>query len=170
MTIKKYLPLFEKESKVYKSLQDDGHPDYQLSWNDYIKKCFESHRHYSRKETAKIIRDFINSNFVSDRDRLIFNEILKNKPLLDKLIFVEDGSYLNNRLYFDNKHLRDINGKQGCFYFEIGLDVLKDKERDDYYKLSDSLKLKFIMDNFECVFIHLINDPDRISPRFILEH
>lgn len=153
-----YKPLYEDDADEilrdlsrgdvlhYKELYGEG--GYSL---DIYRKTTEFK--LSRKETVNKILKFIKDNNISDNDMKIFNKILGDHQVLDKLIFVTDGSFRANRLYYN-----------GGFMVECGKEYYCSSSPTMYRKwVSPNKLINNIKNNYEVIFIHLNSDKDNFK-------
>jgi len=106
-------------------------------------------RKFSRRDTVKIILSFLERNVITDIDREIFNKILGDTKILDKIQICNDGSYLNGRIYYK----LDINGPSNNSNIIV--------DGDYWYRSSIQpdiiTKLNFMKNNFEVIYLQCIS-------------
>lgn len=132
----------------YKELYGEG--GYSL---DIYRKTTEFK--LSRKETVNKILKFIKNNNISDNDMKIFNKILGDHQVLDKLVFINDGSFRNNRLYYNGGFIIECRKE---YYCSSSPNVYRNKWT------SPNKFINNIKNNYEVIFIHLNPDKDIYNP------
>lgn len=148
----KYKPLFHIAST------DDK------SWNIGIRKDrLDEYRRYSeekltRKDKVNRILSFMNDNTISVESRELFNKILGDHQILNKLIFVRDGSYRNNRIFYKNFQL----SPNYEMLTEISLDDNSrfDPVRNQLPQFSGKMGLNYMKNHYESIFIQLTTDDE----------
>lgn len=117
----------------------------------YVKRSCHK---ISKKEMVKRILSFMKNNNITELDRKIFNKILGDSKILNKLQICTDGSYVNGRIFFKN------------FYNKANTNILVDGEYwMQYYKkyevsLDMLSKLNYMKHNFEVIYLHLVQDKE----------
>lgn len=151
-----YKPLFEDrtEEELNQSV---------TNMNIFGKRNLDDYRmqtetKLSQEETTNKILDFIKNNSISSHEMKVFNKILGDNEILDKLIFIWDGSYRTQRIFY-KKFSENSEG------LTIESDWLYHNNEDNYYNLSDIEKLDFLKNNYESIFIHLVSDESAMFDR-----
>ena len=128
-----------------------------VSWNRILtEKELESYKKccikLPKKDIVKKILSFIENNNVTQEDKKVFNKILGDTKILNKLQICTDGSYVNGRIFFKN------------FYNNNTTNIWVDgKYWNQHYKkhksnLDTMSKLNYMKYNFEVIFLHLVSD------------
>lgn len=138
---RQYLPLFEDATP------SNGWEKYRANTETII----------TVPESIEKINSFIKENYISEEDLTVFRKILNDPQILSKLVWVRDGSYRNNRLFFKRFNFKVVD--QPAFLVECAW-LYKNKE-NDYWNMPADDKIKFIKDNYEYIFIDLV--PDNIA-------
>jgi len=111
------------------------------------RNCFK----ISKKQMVKRILSFIKNNNISHADKNLFNKILGDTKILNKLQICTDGSYVNGRIYYKNffNDYKNVMMITGMYWYDhyvenIGVSILE--------------KLNYMKYNFEVIYLHLVND------------
>lgn len=149
--------------KKYKLLYDIN----RVSWltKKFTKKEFdeyikESEIRLSRKNTVAKIHDFIEHNEISADSLKIFNKILGDVSILDKIVFVNNTQCRNNNIIyccgFSDIYSADLNNTEDfidtCMYEYKYFDYSEYVER-----------LNHLKNNYEFIFIKLTSDSEYIN-------
>lgn len=134
-----YLPLFEENAEFY-----------ETTYEGYRKS---TETKLSSKESARKICEFMKNNHITIEDKMIFNKILGDHQILSKLIWVWDGSYRNNRLFYKRFNFHNMNQNS----FSI-MDSYSYKNNKNYYDMSIKERLDFLKNKYEFIFIDLVED------------
>lgn len=97
-------------------------------------------------ESVQRIKYFIENNHITDHDMDIFNTILNNVEIISKLVWVWDGSYLNNRIFYKRFNFDDMNTNAFMIEGEYGKYCRGKSTIDDINR------------DFDTIFICLISD------------
>ncbi len=108
----------------------------------------------SHKEKVNRILKFISENNISSEEMKIFNKILGDHKILDKLVFVWDGSYRSNRIYYK----KFIAGKENNFHIENWWLYKNHNHKCKAMTMMENIN--YIKNNYEIIFIHLITDDE----------
>jgi len=106
----------------------------------------------SKKQMVKRILSFMKSNQITDADRKVFNKILGDTKLLNKLQICTDGSWLNGRIFYKN------------FFNQSDANICVDGEywmqyyRDNNVSPDTFTKLNYMKYNFEVIYLHLVSN------------
>lgn len=149
-----YYPLYVSKTTLGKDLDKEYLEDY----------CLKNNVKYPAKrrarKNAKRIMEFIRSNSLSQAEISVFNKILGDHQILSKLIFVYDGSYLRNRILYNDYNWSDtIIHDKNCFMINVALDDDATKDKYDYYEvakdMTDKQLLNFAKNHYEYIFMQL---------------
>lgn len=147
-----YKPLFENRAE--ESIRSNAPGIYgDITLQDYRNSTEMILKH---KDKVNRILDFIKTNNITDEEMKVFNKILGDRSILDKLVFVWDGSYRTQRIFYKKFNMENKNS------FDIESDWLYKNRKNKYYKMSTIDKLNFLKNNYDTIFIHLINDEDAL--------
>lgn len=114
-------------------------------------------RKYKKKENARRIVEFMKTNHICEEDRKIFNKILGDHAILSKLVWVWDGSYRNNRIFYKRNSHQDKNSS--AFWIQNKLyPYQKDNKGYNIYDIDSKLILNHAKNNYEVIFIDLVSD------------
>lgn len=148
-----FKPLFiegtEKELMSFVSLPENN--ETLISYRSRTETILKN------KDKVNRILDFIRNNNISDDEMRVFNKILGDKQILDKLVFVWDGSYRSHRIFYKKHSKGDKNS------FSIECDWLYYNKRNKYNSMTLIDKLNFLKNNYEIIFIHLVDDEEAIN-------
>lgn len=143
-------PLFEEDaierinSPFFISIYPNGR-----TLENYRK---ETETKLSYTDTVNRIAEFIAKNNISHTEAEIFQKILEDEEIINKLVFIWDGSYRTQRIFY-KKFSSACNNN-----FSVDSDWLYKNNQDDYYNMTTSEKIDFLKNNYEIIFIHLVDD------------
>ena len=128
-----------------------------ISWDrilreDEITSYKRSLHKYPKKEIVKCIVSFMNNNIMTTEDRKIFNKILGDHKILNKLQICTDGSYANGRIFY-----KKFYGFNECNIFVDG-EFWMQKYRKNNKSYNIVTKLNYMQNNFEVIYLHLVSD------------
>lgn len=127
----------------------------EKEFENYIK---ETTKKLNKKDMVNKIIDFIKVNNISEEDMKIFNKILGDHKILNKLQICIDGSYTNGRIFYKNFFNSSNNiSISGEFWYKY------------YCKNHNSLnsleKLNYMKNHFEVIYLHLVNDKQALEDK-----
>lgn len=106
----KYLPLYEKRDKfIFNSDQE-----YANHLVEYIQRSEEK---LSRKDTIRRLKS-IKQYFNDKTAKRIFNRLISDVRCLDRIVFVNDGSYRTHRIWYGYRGL-SVDIAEGKYDFDI---------------------------------------------------
>ena len=114
----------------------------------------------SKKQMVKRILSFIKSNNVSKADKKLFNKILGDTKLLNKLQICTDGSYLNGRIFYKNF----FNGSENVMFVD-GSYWSERYVKNNYVNISTLEKLNYMKYNFEVIYLHLVGNSKALDDK-----
>jgi len=120
------------------------------------KNCFK----LSKKQMVKRILSFIKNNSVSEADKKLFNKILGDTKLLNKLQICTDGSYLNGRIFYKNF----FNGSENVMFVD-GSYWSERYVKNNYVNISTLEKLNYMKYNFEVIYLHLVGNSKALDDK-----
>lgn len=130
----KFYPLYEKRDKFI----FDSDQEYVNHLFEYIQ---ESEEKLSRKDTIRRLKS-IEGYFNNETAKKIFNRLISDTNCLDRIIFINDGSYRTHRIWYT---------------FEE--DVCVDSINSSYSTSEEGQKamksFKTILEKFEKIFIQV---------------
>ena len=113
----------------------------------------------SKDVLVKTILSFINNNTILKADKELFDMIIKDDAILNKLQICTDGSYVNGRIFYKDFFSNWDSNIQidGRFWSEY------------YSKHGKSLntlaKINYMKDNFKVIYLHLVNDLEALEDK-----
>jgi len=136
----------------------------EMSWDKKLTEhqinCTKRNTYkISRKQMVKRILSFMNNNQITEEDRKIFNKILGDTKLLNKLQICTDGSWLNGRIFYKN------------FYNNSDINIHVDGEywmqyyRDTNIQLGIFERLNYMKYNFEVIYLHLVSNAKSLEDK-----
>lgn len=132
----------------------------EMSVEELVQYRANTEYKLSHKEKVNRILRFIKENKISQEEMKIFNKILGDHKILDKLVFVWDGSYRSNIIFYKKLMI----GKENNFV--IRNYWLYGSNNGKYKTMSVMDNLNYIKNNYETLFIHLISDEESTRDRF----
>jgi len=128
-----------------------------MSWDKELTEhqinCTKQSCHkIPKKQMVKRILSFMSSNQITDADRKVFNKILGDTKLLNKLQICTDDSWLNGRIFYKN------------FFNQSDVNICVDGEywmqyyRDNRISPDTFTKLNYMKNNFEVIYLHLVSN------------
>jgi len=112
----------------------------------------------SKKQMVRRILSFINNNNISHADKKLFNKILGDTKILNKLQICTDGSYVSGRIYYknffnDSENVAMITGTHWYDHYveNMGVSTLE--------------KLNYMKYNFEVIYLHLVDDSKALEDK-----
>ena len=106
----KYLPLYEKRDKhLFDSDQEYA--------NDLVAYIQKSEEKLSRKDTIRRLKSI--KQYFNDKTAIkIFNRLISDVRCLDRIVFVNDGSYRTHRIWYGYRGL-SVDIADGKYDFDI---------------------------------------------------
>ena len=120
------------------------------------RNCFK----LSKKQMVKRILSFIKSNNISLFDKKLFNKILGDTKILNKLQICTDGSYLNGRIFYKNF----FNGSENVMFVD-GTYWSDQYFKNNYVNISTLEKLNYMKYNFEVIYLHLVGNSKALDDK-----
>ena len=113
----------------------------------------------SKEKMIKTILSFIDNNDISEKDKELFNFILDDDIILNKLQICTDGSYVNGRIFYKNFFNNwdsniQVDGRYWSEYYR------KNKLTPD-----NLVKIDHMKDNFETIYLCLVNDEEAMDDK-----
>jgi len=118
--------------------------------SSFLKKnCFK----LSKKQMVKRILSFIRNNSISEADIKLFNKILGDTKILNKLQICTDGSYLNGRIFYKNffNSSENVMFVDGSYWSDRYV-------KNNYININTLEKLNYMKYNFEVIYLHLVGN------------
>lgn len=136
----KFYPLYEERDKLI----FDSDQEYANHLFEYIQ---ESEEKLSRKDTIKRLKS-IEEYFNNKTAKKIFNRLISDTNCLDRIVFVNDGSYRTHRIWYGYAGL-SVDIDDGKYNFNIR----------SIYPTENGKKamkaFKTILEKFEKIFIQV---------------
>jgi len=113
----------------------------------------------SKEKLIKTILSFIDNNDVPEKDKEVFNFILDDDKILDKLQICTDGSYVNGRIFYKNFYNNWDSNIQvdGRFWNKF--------YNETRQSLDTLTKIDYMKDNFEVMYLHLVSDEEAMEDK-----
>mgnify|MGYP004640510649 CR=1 FL=1 len=136
----KYLPLYEKRDKfIFNSDQEYA--------NNLVKYIQKSEEKLSRKDTIRRLKS-IKRYFNDKTAKRIFNRLISDVRCLDRIVFVDDGSYRTHRIWYGYRGLAvDIADGKSDFDIRSMYPTTNGKEAMKAFQL--------ILKRYEKIFIQV---------------
>jgi len=113
-----------------------------------------------KKQMVKRILSFIKNNNISEPDKKLFNKILGDTKILNKLQICTDGSYLNGRIFYKNF----FNGSENIMFVD-GTYWSDQYCKNNYVNISTLEKLNYMKYNFEVIYLHLVENRKALNDK-----
>jgi len=114
----------------------------------------------SKKQMVKRILSFIRNNNISESDKKLFNKILGDTKILNKLQICTDGSYLNGRIFYKNF----FNSSENVMFVD-GSYWSNQYVKNNYVNISTLKKLNYMKYNFEVIYLHLVSNSKALEDK-----
>lgn len=140
----------------FPNYRKNAHP-YGCTLKEY---CKENETILTPRKSIIKIRQFLMNNTVTQYDAYIFQKICNSPDILSKLVWVNDGSYLGNRIFykrFDFDHM-NYNALSIEFYAQAS-----DTANRLFFNLDTFNRLNFLTSFCNKIFIHLIDDKEALQ-------